>query len=55
MKEVTIGMGVVTVACAGATGYVALGGEVPSIVLVIVGTILTMFFGAGVIGSIGDE
>lgn len=54
---VTGGMGVVAVVCAAGTGYVAFGGTIPSTVLIVVGTVLTMFFALGATSgaTVGSE
>lgn len=51
MNGVTIGMGVVAVVCGLGTTYVALGNTVPSLVLVVAGTALTIFFGLGTVSG----
>lgn len=50
-----VGAGVVTVACAAGTAYVAIGNTIPSMLVVIAGTVLTVMFGMFTIGAMSPK
>lgn len=57
LNGLIVGLTAVTVVCGAGTAYVALGNTIPSVVLVVVGTTLTLFFGMSAASgaSIGSE
>jgi len=52
VSGITVGLAVVTLICGAGTAYVALGNTIPSVALVVIGTMLTVFFGLSAAGGV---